>query len=364
MQPSEAGGVEFHDFHPDLGDFRQDVLAGLRASPKRIPPKYFYDRHGSYLFEKICELPEYYLTLTETAILRERADEITELVRHDPTPATTATSSNGECDADPEQSVVLIEYGSGSGRKTRILLDALKGRGTYVPIDISKQHLLESAAEPASLYPELRVVAICADYSKAFTLPPDLSAAGKRRVAFFPGSTIGNLDPAAAVSFLKRIVNVVGPGGAMLLGVDLKKDGVILHAAYNDDQGVTAEFNLNLLVRVNRELGANFDLGSFRHKAFYNDELGRIEMHLESLRDQTVELDGRSIVFRQGETIHTENSYKYTVEEMRRLASRAGFRAGPVWTDDARFFSVHYLTVGGWGGVQQSGTSVSMNPRD
>ncbi len=346
MQSSEVGGVEFHDFHPDLGDFQQDVIAGLSASPKRIPPKYFYDREGSHLFEKICELPEYYPTRTETAILRERADEIAELVRPDSPPATIQTPSNGDFDADSEESVVLIEYGSGSGRKTRILLDALEGRGTYVPIDISKQHLLESAAEPASRYPELRVVAICADYSKAFSLPSDLSAAGQRRIAFFPGSTIGNLDPAEAVAFLKRIVNVIGPGGAMLLGVDLKKDLGVLHAAYNDAEGVTAEFNLNLLARVNRELGGNFDLGSFRHKAFYNDELGRIEMHLESLRDQKVVLDGRSIAFRQGETIHTENSYKYSIEETHRLACKAGFRPGRVWTDAERLFSVHYFTVG------------------
>ena len=162
------------------------MIAGLSASPKRIPPKYFYDREGSHLFEKICELPEYYPTRTETAILRERADEIAELVRPDSPPATIQTPSNGDFDADSEESVVLIEYGSGSGRKTRILLDALEGRGTYVPIDISKQHLLESAAEPASRYPELRVVAICADYSKAFSLPSDLSAAGQRRIAFFP----------------------------------------------------------------------------------------------------------------------------------------------------------------------------------
>ena len=349
MQPPEAGGVEFHDFHPDLGDFRAEVLAGLTASPKRIPPKFFYDRRGSRLFEEICELPEYYLTRTETAILRERAAEIADLIasgRHGGVTKDRIREAADGADPASGRDPILIEYGSGAGRKTRILLDALKGRGAYVPIDISKQHLLESAAEPASLYPELRVVAICADYSKAFSLPPDLSSPGRRRLAFFPGSTVGNLDPPEAVAFLKRIVKLVGPGGALLLGVDLKKDPAVLHAAYNDAAGVTAEFNLNLLHRMNRELGADFDLAAFRHRAFYNEPLGRIEMHLESLRDQTVRLGERSIAFGQGETVHTENSYKYSVAETHRLAAKAGFHSGPTWTDVDRLFSVHYLTVG------------------
>ena len=349
MQPPEAGGVEFHDFHPDLGDFRAEVLAGLTASPKRILPKFFYDRRGSRLFEEICELPEYYLTRTETAILRERADEIADLIasgRHGGVTKDRIREAADGADPVSGRDPILIEYGSGAGRKTRILLDALKGRGAYVPIDISKQHLLESAAEPASLYPELRVVAICADYSKAFSLPPDLSSPGRRRLAFFPGSTVGNLDPPEAVAFLKRIVKLVGPGGALLLGVDLKKDPAVLHAAYNDAAGVTAEFNLNLLHRMNREMGADFDLAAFRHRAFYNEPLGRIEMHLESLRDQTVRLGERSIAFGQGETVHTENSYKYSVAETHRLAAKAGFHSGPTWTDADRLFSVHYLTVG------------------
>ena len=346
MPALEAGGVEFHDFHPDLGDFREEVLAGLRASPKRIPPKFFYDQRGSRLFEEICELPEYYLTRTETAILREHAGEIADLIS-----GASESAAGGE--------PMLIEYGSGAGRKTRILLDALGGRGVYVPIDISKQHLLASAAGPASAYPRLRVVAVCADYSRPFSLPSDLSAPGRRRVAFFPGSTIGNLDPNEAGAFLGSVVKLVGPGGALVLGVDLKKDPAVLDAAYNDAAGVTAEFNLNLLRRMNRELGADFDLSAFRHRAFYNEPLGRIEMHLESLRDQTVRFGDHSIDFRQGETIHTENSYKYSVEETRRLAAKAGFRADLSWTDADRLFSVHYLTVGG---IDLPG-SVSGSPR-
>ena len=344
MQPPEAGGVEFHDFHPDVGDFRAEVLAGLTASPKRIPPKFFYDRRGSRLFEEICELPEYYPTRTETAILRERAAEIAELIGRD-SDQDSIDDSIGDR-ADRAAGPILIEYGSGAGRKIRILLDALAGQGTYVPIDISKQHLVDSAAEPAAAYPQLRVVAVCADYSKPFSLPSDLSSPRLQRTAFFPGSTIGNLDPPEAVAFLKRIVGVVGPGGALLLGVDLKKDPAVLHAAYNDAAGVTAEFNLNLLYRMNRELGADFDLAAFRHWAFYNEPLGRIEMHLVSLRDQTVRLGERSIAFGQGETVHTENSYKYSVDETHRLAAKAGFRSGPTWTDADRLFSVHYLTVG------------------
>ncbi len=329
MQPSQANGVEFHDFHPDLGDFRKEVFTGLDATPKRIPPKFFYDQRGSRLFEKICELPEYYPTRAETAILLDHAAEIVNLINA----------------ASPGDSI-LIEYGSGSGRKTRILLDALGGRGVYVPIDISKQHLLESAAEPAAAYPRLRVVAVCADYSKSFSLPLNLSSPGRGRVAFFPGSTIGNLDPAEAVAFLKQIVKLVGPGGALLLGVDLKKDPAVLHAAYNDAAGVTAEFNLNLLQRMNRELSADFDLAAFRHRAFYNEPPGRVEMHLESLCDQAVQIGDRSIVFREGETVHTENSYKYSVGETHRLAAKAGFRPTATWTDADRLFSVHYLTVG------------------
>ena len=350
MPSSEAGGVEFHDFHPDLGDFREEVLAGLSASPKRIPPKFFYDQRGSRLFEEICELPEYYPTRTETAILRQYAAEIADLISGGSGGADGINHSirgpNGDSEPASGSDPILIEYGSGAGRKIRILLDALGGRGVYVPIDISKQHLLASAAEPASAYPRLRVVAICTDYSRPFSLPPDLAAPSRRRVAFFPGSTIGNLDPSEAVAFLKRIVKLVGPGGALVLGVDLKKDPAVLDAAYNDAAGVTAEFNLNLLRRMNRELGSAFDLAAFRHRAFYNEPFGRIEMHLESLRDQTVRLGDHFIDFGQGETIHTENSYKYSIEETHRLAAEAGFRADPSWTDAGQLFSVHYLTVG------------------
>ena len=308
----------------------------LHASPKRLPPKFFYDSQGSRLFEKICELPEYYLTRAETAILRERAKDIAGLITLD------SHASNGNASRAP----VLIEFGAGAGRKIRILLDVLGGRGTYIPIDISKRRLLDAADEQASCYPQWRVAAVCADYSKAFSLPPGLAPPGSPKVGFFPGSTIGNLDPAEAVALLQRIVRALGPGGAMLLGVDLKKDPAILHAAYNDSAGVTGEFNLNLLRRMNRELGANFEIEAFRHRAFYNEPLGRMEMHLESLRDQRVWIQGRAIALQTGERIHTENSYKYTLQQVRRLAAKAGFRAGPAWTDADGLFSVHYLTVG------------------
>jgi dimethylhistidine N-methyltransferase len=321
---SEA--IEFFDKHPDLGDFRSEVLTGLGLSQKQIPPKYFYDRRGSQLFEQICDLDEYYPTRTEVSILEHNSAQIAGLLGDD---------------------AVLIEYGSGSSRKIQILLDAVSGHGTYIAVDISKQHLIHSAGELAQAYPELNVIAICADYSKPFSLPPDAALSGKSRTAFFSGSTIGNLDPADALAFLKNTAAMVGPGGSMLLGVDLKKNAQILNAAYNDSHGVSAAFNLNVLARINRELGADFDLSAFAHRAFYDQPKGRIEMHLESLAEQSVQLGGTVISFRKGETIHTENSYKYSVEEVRALAANGGFQTAYIWTDPNDLFGVFYLTVGG-----------------
>jgi len=318
--------IEFFDKHPDLGDFRSEVLAGLSLPQKKIPPKYFYDQRGSQLFEQICDLDEYYPTRTEVSILEGNSAQIAGLLGDD---------------------AVLIEYGSGSSRKIQILLDAVSGHGTYIAVDISKEHLIHSAGELARDYPELNVIAICADYSKPFSLPSDAALSGKSRTAFFPGSTIGNLDPADALSFLKNTAATVGPGGSMLLGVDLKKDAQILNAAYNDSLGVSAEFNLNVLARINRELDADFDLSAFTHRAFYDQPKGRIEMHLESLAEQSVQLGGRVISFRKGETIHTENSYKYSVEGVRALAAAGGFETAHVWTDPRDLFGVFYLTVGG-----------------
>ena len=324
METAYSEAIEFIDQHPELADFKSEVLAGLGLPRKRIPPKFFYDQRGSQIFEEICELDEYYPTRTEISILERYSAEIAALLGDDS---------------------VLIEYGSGNSQKVRILLDAVSGHGVYIAVDISKDHLIRSASELARAYPELDVIAVCADYSKPFSLPADATLSGKARTAFFPGSTIGNLDPAEAQGFLANVATTVGPGGSMLLGVDLKKDTQILNAAYNDSQGVTAEFNLNVLARINRELDADFDLSAFAHRVFYDEDRGRIEMHLESLAGQSVQLDGTNVSFRKGETIHTENSYKYSVAEVRTLAARAGFHPARIWTDSNDLFSVFYLRV-------------------
>jgi dimethylhistidine N-methyltransferase len=324
MRTSCAADVSFYDYHPQPADFRAEALAGLREEPKRIAPKFFYDKRGSELFDRICELDEYYPTRTETAILEQYAGEIAALVGEDS---------------------MLIEYGSGSSRKIRVLLDALGGRLTYIAIDISKEHLLESAAALSEAYPDLEVIAVCADYTRPFDLPASSRRPSGNRVVFFPGSTIGNLNPLDARRFLQTTAGRLGPNGSLLIGVDLKKDPKVLHAAYNDAEGVTAAFNMNLLRRMNEELGAEFDLSSFRHEAFYNRDAGRIEMHLVSLNDQQVRFNGTSVPFRSGETIHTENSYKFDIEEFHALAAEAGFRPERVWTDPRHLFSLHYLTV-------------------
>ena len=324
MPTYKTEAVVFFDHHPAVTDFRHEVLTGLGSKPKSLSPKFFYDKRGSELFDRICELDEYYPTRTETRILEENAGEIAAL-----------------CGEDCE----LIEYGSGSSRKIRILLDALAGDVTYVAIDISREHLLESATELAERYTELEVIAVCADYTQPFPLPrPGRSRTGNR-VVFFPGSTIGNFNPGQAAEFLSTTARQLGRGGSMLIGVDLKKDERILHAAYNDSQGVTAAFNLNLLTRINREIGADFDPSAFHHCAFYNRAEGRIEMHLVSRREQTVVVDGESIPFSGGESIHTENSYKFSIDEFQDLAGNCGFVPVHVWTDSANLFSLHYLTV-------------------
>lgn len=320
--PTLAERFVFHDLQPRQDSFRADVVMGLAKPAKEIPPKYFYDRRGCELFEEICQLAEYYPTRTETAVLRARAEEMARLA--------------GE-------GCLLIEYGSGSSRKTRILLDALRPV-VYMPIDIAREQLRRAAADLAGDYRGLRVEAVCADYSLPLSLPGG-GAATRRRMVFFPGSTIGNFTPEEARDFLRNAAHLVGAGGGVLIGVDLKKDAGVLHAAYNDARGVTAAFNLNLLARINRELGANFELGGFRHHAFYNAPQGRIEMHLVSARKQVVEMPGFRASFAEGETIHTENSYKYTVEEFQALASQAGFEPARVWMDQARWFAVHYLIV-------------------
>ena len=316
--------LTFYDLEPAASSFRDEVLHGLTQPRKAIPPKYFYDRRGSQLFDQICTLPEYYPTRTEMALLKTHAAEIADLV-------------GPNC--------VLIEYGSGSSQKIRLLLDALPAPAGYMPIDISRDHMLHSTSDLASQYPALEMAAVCADYTQAFELPPLKKQPIGQRVLFFPGSTIGNLEPEMALQLLKQSVARLDRGDSLLLGVDLKKDPAILHAAYNDSSGVTAAFNLNLLTRINRELNGNFDLAKFRHYAFYNPVQGRVEMHLFSLQEQRVQIQQHPISFRAGETIHTENSYKYTVEELQEIAHLAGFTAVKTWMDEQQLFSVYYLTV-------------------
>ena len=301
-------------------EFGFDLVRALARRPRSISPKYFYDVQGSRLFDLICDLPEYYPTRTELAILRSHAAEI-------------AAQMGPRCE--------VVEFGAGSCAKVRLLLDAMDRPARYLPIDISGDHLAASAAELRAQYPALDVQPIIADYTQRLLLPAALPGAGQR-VGFFPGSTLGNFTPSEAQHFLEGAGQVLR-GGALLLGTDLIKDPAVLHAAYNDAQGVTAAFNLNLLARANRELGTAFVLEQFAHSAFYNAPLQRIEMHLVSRCRQQVALAGRSHEFDEGETLHTENSYKFTIDGLRALAVRAGFRPGPVWTDPHRLFSVHWL---------------------
>ena len=300
--------------------FAADVIAGLTSTPKRLPPKYFYDSIGSHLFERITTLPEYYPTRSELQILRENAASIAALL-----PAGGA----------------LVEFGSGASTKVRILMDAAPHVAAYVPVDISAEYLLEIATELRRAYPNIAVLPVAADFSAPFELPASIAALP--RAGFFPGSTIGNLEPHEAASFLRNIGNSLGRDAVLIIGVDLMKDPAVLHDAYNDAQGVTAQFNLNLLARINRELGAKFDLDLFEHHAFYNRERHRIEMHLASVKRQKVKVCGECIEFRAGETIHTENSYKYTIESFGGLARGSGWTPVAAWTDAQKYFSVHAL---------------------
>jgi dimethylhistidine N-methyltransferase len=314
------GTIAFHDLGHVEEKFRDAVLEGLNAPAKYIPCRFLYDARGAALFEEICELPEYYPTRTETWLLRGYGTEIAEAV-------------GPRCQ--------LIEFGSGAGRKVRILLNALDHPATYVPIDVSSQQLRESAEALARDYPDLEVIAICADYTRHVPLPPP--GTGKR-IGFFPGSTIGNLKPAEARAFLASWRGRL-TGGGMLVGVDLKKDAAVLHAAYNDAAGVTAAFNLNLLTRINRELEGDFDLDAFAHIAYWDAAEGRIAIFIESRREQLVHVSGQAIRIGKGERIHTEDSYKYAVDEFRDLARAADFRPLHVWTDPKQLFSLHYLAA-------------------
>ena len=308
------------DLHPPGETLEQDVLRGLQQSPKVLPPKLLYDERGSELFDRICELEEYYPTRTELGIMR---DHIEEMVRR----------IGPRC--------AVIEYGSGTGLKTKFLLEHLVDPAAYVPIDISQGPLLACAAELNELFPGLQIVPIRADFMQRIELP-EFNGNADRRLVYFPGSTIGNLECGEAREFLCHVRDVCGDDGALLIGVDLKKDRTMLERAYNDREGVTAEFNLNLLRRLNRELDADFDLSQFRHLAVYNESKSRIEMHLMSLCRQTVSVAGVDIDFEDGETIHTESSHKYDLEEVHQLAANAGFRVEEVWVDENRLFSVQF----------------------
>jgi dimethylhistidine N-methyltransferase len=312
---------ELHDLAPRVADFRSDVVRGLGNAHKNLPPKYFYDDVGSALFDAIGALPEYYPTRVETALIQAHAAEM--------------AAALGERGA-------LIEFGSGVSRKSRLLI-AQARPAVYVPIDIARETLLAAAEGLRQSFPEIPVVAVCADYSVAFELPNLAAYRPRRRAIFFPGSTIGNFDPDDALAFLINARRLAGEGGALLIGVDLRKDSAVLEAAYDDPQGVTAAFNLNLLARINRELDADFDVRAFRHRAWYAHSEGRIEMHLESTRDQVVRIGLTRIAFARGETIHTENSYKYSVAGFQELAARAGFRPMTCWVDEDNLFSIHYM---------------------
>jgi len=302
--------------------FAADAIAGLTATPKSLPPKYFYDAQGSLLFERITALPEYYPTRCELGILHDNAAAIAALF---------------------PPGCALIEFGSGSSRKVRTLLTASPAVVAYVPVDISGDFLNEEASALRRAFPRLAVHPVPADFTLPFDLPDAI--AGLPRVGFFPGSTIGNFEPHEAANFLRHAGRMLGPGAIFVVGVDLVKDPDILNAAYDDAAGVTAQFNLNLLTRMNREFGADFNLAAFEHHAFYNRERRRIEMHLASVRRQKVRLCGVTIDFRAGETIHTENSYKYTIESFGALARGSGWTPRKVWTDG--LFSVHALTFQG-----------------
>ena len=299
--------------------FLEDVVEGLSQPRKSLPPKYFYDAAGSRLFERICRLREYYPTRLEVSITKKNLREIGRFAG---------------------KGCALLEYGTGEGIKTRLLIAALRPT-LYAPVDISEDALERAVARLARAFPRLRIVPVRGDFSRPLDIPP--LPDGARRVVYFPGSTIGNLTPDEAHAFLKMTRAQVGARGAMIVGVDLKKDANVLHAAYNDREGVTSAFNLNLLARINRELGADFDLRRFAHYAFYEPTSGRIEMHLVSTARQTVSIGAHRLSFERGESIHTENSYKYSIPEFQALAERAGFRPAKVWTDARSWFSVHGL---------------------
>ena len=323
MNVHAAALAKAHRFDEQTSAFAHDVIEGLSQQPKRLSPKYFYDVTGSELFEQITRLPEYYPTRTELDILRQRSADIK---------------------ATLPKRAALVEFGAGSTTKVRLLLNQCEF-GAYVPVDISGDFLNTQAQGLRQDFPALNVYPVTADFTAPFTLPEPVRPMPK--VGFFPGSTLGNFEPHEACAFLRSAGEILGRGAQLLIGVDLEKDERRLHAAYNDDAGVTARFNLNLLDRINRELGGNFDTSEFRHRAIYNSERHRIEMHLISRTQQTVRVLGNSFAFRPGESIHTESSYKYSLERFTALARGSGWTPRASWTDADKLFSVHELVASG-----------------
>lgn len=319
MNPLDREGLKMLDCEPKQDDFAEQVLQGMSRTPKSIPSKFFYDEKGSHLFDAICELPEYYPTRTEMSIMEASLGDMAETIGTD---------------------VQLIEFGSGSSAKTRMLLEAMRDPVAYVPIEISRAHLLDSSEQIAAIHPKLDVLPICADYMQDLTLPTLGSAL--RRVIYFPGSTIGNLTRDAAGGFLSRMANMAGSDGGLLIGIDLRKSPDVLIPAYNDSQGVTAAFNLNLIDRIARELDSNISRHDFEHQAVWNEEDSRIEMHLVSKRSHVFQISGQSFAMTKGEHILTEYSHKYTLEMFDELAS--GWKRQRVWTDEREWFAVLWMT--------------------
>lgn len=330
LRPAKPAGRQSADRRSAAPSLVEDVLSGLRASPKRLSPTYFYDERGSQLFDEICELPEYYITRTETDILERYSAAIAACIGPD---------------------ALLVELGSGASTKTRLLLDKLPDLAAYVPVDISRSHLMAAAHRIAASYPDLEVLPACADFTKPFALPKSRRTPS-RIVVFFPGSTIGNFDPPAATELMKLMRALVTPRlgsasseGGLVIGFDLQKDPAVLERAYDDAAGVTAEFNLNVLRRLNRDLRANFDLETFRHKALWVPEASRIEMRLISTERQTVAIAGELITFEADEAIVTEHCHKYTPRSFALQAAAAGWTSRQTWADPREYFHVQYLEL-------------------
>jgi dimethylhistidine N-methyltransferase len=318
-----ASDVEVLEFSVPRHTIREEVLSGLKRPSKSLPSKLFYDDHGSQLFEQICRQPEYYPTRTEQQIMSDNGRQIARTLG---------------------KRVLVVEYGSGSSAKTRTLLNHLEEPAGYIPIDISRMLLHNTSRNLRALYPHVPIGPVVADYTRPFRLPPILDLKPSRIVAYFPGSTIGNFEPEQALSFLKAIRATCGDESSLLIGVDLKKDPVLLHGAYNDAAGVTEAFNLNILRRLNREIGSDFQVQAFRHYAFYNPSASRVEMHLVSRERQSVRIDDALIEFEEGESIRTEDCHKFTLRGFGDLASKVGYKLCAIWTDPQKWFSVQYFT--------------------